>query len=105
MPRRLCLRTSAVVVSSIAALGWSAAVRAQGVDAGFNPGANQTVWTLALQPDGKIIVGGQFTGLGGGTGTTLRNRLGRLNADGTLDPTFNPGTNSIVQAAAVQPDG
>ena len=58
-----------------------------------------------MQPDGKIVVGGNFTGLGGVTGTTTRNRIGRLNVDGTVDPSFNPGTNGPVLAVAVQPDG
>ena len=40
---------------------------------------------LAVQADGKILVGG-FTTLGGQT----RNCIGRLNADGTLDTGFNP---------------
>ena len=34
---------------------------------------------LIVQPDGRILVAGDFTALGGGsTGTTTRNRLGRL---------------------------
>ena len=67
------------------------------LDTAFNPGAKRTVDTMALQPDGKILVGGDFTTLGGGgTGTTPRNRIGRLNADGSLDATFNPGANDSV---------
>lgn len=31
-----------------------------------------------MQPDGKVLVGGPFTGLGGGTGTTPRSNIGRL---------------------------
>ena len=62
------------------------------LDTSFDPGANGQVITIVVQPDGKILVGGQFTMLGGGgTGTTPRNRIGRLNADGSLDATFNPG--------------
>jgi hypothetical protein len=34
---------------------------------GFDPGANNTVETLAVQSDGKILVGGFFTALGGGS--------------------------------------
>jgi uncharacterized delta-60 repeat protein len=79
------------------------------VDAGFNPGANDLVETIAAQPDGKILVGGAFTMLGGGTGTTTRNNIGRLNADGSLDISFNPGTEGgfsvNVFALAVQADG
>ena len=103
---RNALRPAAVVACSIAILCWSVVARAQTVDPGFDPGADQIIDSIAVQPDGKIIVGGGFTHLGGGTGTaTVRNHIGRLNADGTVDPSFNPGTNSIVQAVAVQPDG
>jgi len=52
------------------------------LDTTFDPGANNTVYALAVQADGKIIVAGGFTTLGGGgTGTTLRNRIGRLSSD------------------------
>ena len=67
----------------------------------LNPGANLYVYSLAVQADGKILVGGYFTTLGGQT----RNYLGRLNPDGTLDTGFNPGANSYVFSLAVQADG
>jgi uncharacterized delta-60 repeat protein len=102
--RSVPLHLSSVVVCAIALLCNSVAASAQSVDGGFDPGANQIVNTIAVQPDGKIVVGGNFTGMGGTTGTTTRNRIARLNADGTLD-TFNPGTNGPVLAVAVQPDG
>jgi uncharacterized delta-60 repeat protein len=75
------------------------------LDTSFNPGANYWVDALAVQADGKILVGGEFTGLGGGTGTTPRNYIGRLNADGSIDTTFNPGADAWVRAIAVQADG
>src|SRR2546421_11987581 len=53
----------------------------------FNPGANGTVYALAVQTDGKILAGGAFTTLGG----QARNHIGRLNQDGTDDPVFNTG--------------
>jgi uncharacterized delta-60 repeat protein len=71
------------------------------LDSGFNPGADDVVYCLAEQPDGKILVGGNFTTLGG----QARNCLGRLNSDGTLDTPFNPGASSSVYALAQQPDG
>ena len=81
-------------------------VSAQNAVDTFYPGANSDVDTVALQADGKILVGGSLTMLGGGgTGTTTRNRIGRVNADGSLDNVFNPGANSVVFALAVQPDG
>ena len=57
--------------------------------------------SLALQADGKILVGGSFTVLGG----QVRNRLARLNTDGTLDVGFNPGASGPVFSLAVQADG
>jgi uncharacterized delta-60 repeat protein len=75
------------------------------LDASFNPGANSIVLALAVQEDGKILVGGDFTGLGGGMGLMTRNRIGRLNADGTVDTAFNPGANDRVRVLVVQPDG
>jgi predicted outer membrane repeat protein len=56
---------------------------------------------LALQPDGKILVGGEFTSLGG----QARNYIGRLHPDGRLDETFNPNANNYVYALALQPNG
>src|SRR4029078_1553209 len=76
------------------------------LDAGFNPGPNAPVRGMAVQSDGKILVAGQFTMLGGGgTGTTPRNDLGGLNPHGSLDTIFDPGANAVVNALAVQPDG
>src|SRR6266702_1172646 len=67
----------------------------------FNPGANNYVNALAVQADGKILVGGHFFMLGG----QIRTYIGRLNADGTLDTSFNPGTDRPVLSLAVQADG
>jgi hypothetical protein len=54
-----------------------------------------------LQADGKIVVGGYFTTLGGQT----RNHIGRLNPDGSLDTTLDPGADDNVYALAIQSDG
>jgi uncharacterized delta-60 repeat protein/uncharacterized repeat protein (TIGR01451 family) len=73
------------------------------VDTGFNPGtgADSNVWAVAVQPDGKVYIGGDFTHVNG----TARNHLARLNSDGTLDTTFDPGTvfNDSVYALALKP--
>jgi uncharacterized delta-60 repeat protein len=74
------------------------------LDTTFNPGsgANAPVIALAVQGDGKVVIGGEFTTYNG----TARNRIARINGDGTLDTTFNPGTvNGTVQSLAVQSDG
>jgi len=74
------------------------------LDDSFNPGVSgsyATVYSLAVQPDGNILVGGDFTTLAGQT----RNYIGRLNADGSLDTSFNPGANYWAECLFVQPDG
>src|SRR5678816_748266 len=49
------------------------------------------VLAIAVQPDGKIILGGNFTTLSPNFGAVVtRNKLARLNLDGTLDTAFNP---------------
>ncbi|HEY1112749.1 MAG TPA: T9SS type A sorting domain-containing protein [Chitinophagaceae bacterium] len=74
-------------------------------DATFNPGkgVNNAITALAVLPDGKILIGGNFTTFNG----TTRNRIARLNKDGGLDNSFNPttGANGTIQALAVQADG
>ena len=105
MPRPIAPRPSVFVACSIAILCCCVDARAQSLDANFDPGANQIVNAIAVEPDGKIVVGGSFTGLGGGTGTTPRNRIGRIFANGVVDINFNPGTNGPVLAVAAQPDG
>src|SRR5207237_6751557 len=62
------------------------------LDMTFNPGANDRISAIALQPDGKILVGGNFTTCGGGgSGTIPRSCIARLNPDGTIDAGFDPG--------------
>lgn len=74
------------------------------LDTSFIPGAgaDDEVRTLAVQPDGKILIGGDFEFVNG----TNRNHIARLNTDGGLDLTFDPGTGASdrVRAVAVQPD-
>ncbi len=81
-----------------------ARLRADGSrDASFQPGVgpNDTVYTLVVQDDTRILVGGEFTEASGVT----RRRLTRLNPDGTVDPTINfgYGANSYVSAIVSQP--
>lgn len=75
------------------------------LDFSFNPGLgfSSDVLAITVQPDGKILVGGDFTTYNG----TARNRIIRLNPDGTIDLTFNPGTgcNSPVNSISIQSDG
>jgi hypothetical protein len=88
----IAAKETALLLFSIAALlaGGAAAVRGQSALDGFNPNANGAVRVIVVQPDGKILIGGDFTTLSpNGAGAFPRNRIARLNPDGTLDP-FNP---------------
>src|SRR6266478_3853133 len=91
----------------VAVLGCAATVmRGQSALDGFNPNANGPVFVVVIQPDGKILIGGEFTTLSpnGGAAVT-RNHIARLNPDGTLDTAFNPNANDNVLSIAVQADG
>jgi len=65
-------------------------------------GANGLVWTLALQADGKVLLGGAFTSVNG----IGRVRIARLNPNGSVDGGFQlaSGVNATVYAIAVQAD-
>lgn len=68
-------------------------------------GVNGVVRAVAVQKDGKVVIGGKFSAVNG----VPRNGLARLNADGTLDQSFAntsvSGVNGEVAAIAIQADG
>ena len=75
------------------------------MDATFNPGdaVSNTVFDVALQPDGKIIVAGHEMF---GSGSVAQNNLTRFNADGSVDATFSTTILArSISALALQPDG
>ena len=87
-------------------LGGVATVQAQFALDGFDPNANGIIRAIVVQPDGKILIGGEFTALApNGGGSIPCNRIARLNPDGSVDTTFNPNANGTVHAIAVQVDG
>ena len=65
-------------------------------------GFDRTYFVLP-QSDGKVLIGGEFTTLGGQS----RNGIARLNADGSLDSGFNPSLGEQIRAnqGILQPDG
>lgn len=76
------------------------------IDSSFNSsgsGADNTILSVSIQTNGKIIIGGNFYTYNG----TSRNQLARLNANGTLDTTFDAGTHisGTVSSTAIQSDG
>ncbi len=75
------------------------------LDAGFaDPNVDNIPYTLALQPNGKALIGGVFSHIG--TPAQSQLYLARLNADGSVDTSFaNPNANGHVLALALQQDG
>jgi len=69
----------------------------------FGTGFNGDVNTIAVQTDGKLIIGGDFSSFNG----VSANKIIRLNNDGTIDSNFSTGTgfNNIVKTIAIQSDG
>ena len=87
---------------------WGGNIKAQSdgtLDTSFSIGTgfNGGVLAIAVQGDGKILVGGAFTNYNG----TSLNRIARLNTDGSLDSSFNIGTGFAdnVKTIVIQPDG
>src|SRR5213079_2560285 len=75
------------------------------LDTSFRAGTFTNGWVIAstFQPDGKLLIAGQFTKVH----DTWRAGVARLNTDGTLDTSFDPGEGSDlgVGGVAVQNDG
>jgi uncharacterized delta-60 repeat protein len=78
----------------------------------FTPASTELAYALAVQPDGKYVVGGAVGIPGSGTASDFA--LARYNPDGTLDPTFDGDgkvvTNFVTStdqaiAVALQSDG
>jgi uncharacterized delta-60 repeat protein len=73
-----------------------------GAHASGNRYSLRVVNCLALQPDGKLMVGGQFTAWNGTAATSMV----RLNTNGSVDGTFTaPAFNSSVLSIGLQASG
>jgi uncharacterized delta-60 repeat protein len=71
------------------------------LDAGYAPVVNAPVYALKLQPDGRLLIGGDMTLVNG----VERMRFARLNANGSLEPTFNISVNETIRTIELQADG
>ncbi|MDB6053783.1 MAG: Delta-60 repeat-containing protein [Verrucomicrobiales bacterium] len=74
------------------------------LDTSFTPGSGASggfVETLLQQPDGKILICGNFTSF---NGASVAN-VARLNSNGTVDTTFNANPGYWVRHMVLQPDG
>ncbi|MBI5384184.1 MAG: immunoglobulin domain-containing protein [Verrucomicrobia bacterium] len=75
------------------------------VDTTFNPGTGTdgAVFCLARQPDGRILIGGEFSQVNG----IARGSLARLNTNGSVDLSFHASIAPFaeINALLLQPDG
>ncbi|HUA68812.1 MAG TPA: protein kinase, partial [Candidatus Saccharimonadales bacterium] len=76
---------------------------AASLDSGFNPGsgAQGQIRSFAVQPDGKILVGGRFSTFD----DQSFNGIVQLYNNGALDVAFAPDPNGMVHAIALESDG
>lgn len=70
-------------------------------DPGVGTGINEVIAATAQQVDGKIIIAGDFTSFNG----TPVHYITRLNANGSLDPTFHSTGTYKIHTVTIQPDG
>lgn len=82
--------TTTIGRSRIAAISLATGSTAASIDAAWNPGANNTVYTIAAS-DAQVFAGGWFSTIGGATrsGLALLAPANGVNA-GTADATWNP---------------
>ena len=70
----------------------------------FNPNASGSVYAIAVQADGKIVVSGAFSGANT-IGGQARNRLARLDPITGLADSWDPNSDNSVYTVTLQPDG
>ncbi len=78
----------------LALSGWGGGLTRYNADGSWNYGgliaaepSGSRLTAMALQPDGRILIAGTFTSING----VPRTGIARLNADGSLDTTFDAG--------------
>jgi uncharacterized delta-60 repeat protein len=94
-----------ILICIFSAFAGAAYAQANTVDASFNAALSKEAeggGNFALQPDGKILAFGDFQIVNG----TLKNQIARLNADGSLDNSFNCAACDFrIGSVVAQPDG
>lgn len=104
---RIFLKHAAI---SLVLLGWTSAAlanQAGSLDITYQPVLDGPVRAIVPLTDGQALIGGAFATVN----ESARAGIARLQADGTLDTTFDPGpwsagdANPAVNAILVQPDG
>lgn len=95
-----------VVGGSPATIYWVKRLNSDGTnDDSFSmpgTGVNGVIWAVGIQSTGKIIIAGNFTSYN----SVARSRVARLNTDGSLDASFDPGSgfNNAVYSLDINPE-
>jgi uncharacterized delta-60 repeat protein len=73
------------------------------LDTSFYPDPDSDILSIAVQSNGQIVVGGTQTSFAVNAATTglVRNYIGRINADGSIDTAFNPDANALVNSVTL----
>lgn len=93
--------TTTATLSTVIIFGSIALTFAQIVEPGFAPDIAGGASAIVLQPDGRILIGGNFSAVNG----LVRSNLARLFLDGSIDLDFAPDVNERVNSIALQTDG
>src|ERR1044072_7211198 len=111
MNKRLRFALNCSILAALSVLLSSRAEAQSGtLDTHFKPGCDGDVFSIRIQPDGKLLASGFFSKVG----SASRSGIARLNADGTLDTSFDPGSgafsiisnqHTLVDTLALQKDG
>ena len=100
--------TPAPVAGPIVIRDYLARINTDGtVDASFDPHPNGGLTYVAVQPNGQIVFGGNFTSIQPNESGNAANReeIARVNPDGSVDPSFDPAFNGTVDTIMTLPDG
>ena len=62
------------------------------LDTAFDPDADDDVYSIVVQADGKILAGGHFSNIG----SQPRNRIARLDATTGLADSFDPNAEAMT---------
>jgi uncharacterized delta-60 repeat protein len=88
------------LIALLFAFNFQAAAQGLVLDSGFTGGVSDAPpqnYTSAVQPDGKILVGGFYNSVNG----FRTEGISRLNADGTRDMSFNAGGSGLNNGSSV----
>lgn len=94
-------------IAAVLAAGWLCVVLPWARAAAPSPlpelplGLAGDVYAMARQPDGRLVIGGDFSMIAG----VQRSHLARLRADGSLDPDWAPSVDGTIRALAVDAAG